>query len=246
MLSVVVPCYNEEKNLPLIFERFKETLTSIGKNESVEVLFVNNGSTDQSKHVFVTLMEQYNETRFKVVTIDKNQGYGYGILTGLRAAKGDVLSWTHADMQTDPKDVIRAFQLYQKLVSEGQTNILVKGLRVNRPFSAWLFTMGMSVVATFGLHKIFHDINAQPKLFSRTFFNKLSNPPFDFSLDLYLLYQAKVHGVNIHYIDVNFAQRIHGVSNWNFSFRSRYKTIMRTVKYIFSLKEQILLEEKKV
>ena len=47
----------------------------------------------------------------RVVTVPVNLGYGHGILSGLREAKGDYLAWTHADLQTDPADVVKAWEL---------------------------------------------------------------------------------------------------------------------------------------
>src|SRR3989338_8466712 len=96
VLSTIVPCYNEAANIPLILERFKQ---GIGKNE-IEVILVNNGSTDDSKTVLTKMLPQYPFARSIDVAV--NQGYGYGILSGLRQARGEFLGWTHADLQTDP------------------------------------------------------------------------------------------------------------------------------------------------
>lgn len=48
-LSIVVPCYNEAENLPLIYKRFKKV---IGERDRIEVILVNNGSKDNSAEVF--------------------------------------------------------------------------------------------------------------------------------------------------------------------------------------------------
>ena len=64
------------------------------------------------------------------VRVEKNVGYGHGILTGLQSACGELLAWSHADLQTDPADVFRAFQLYQR---DGHAVArLVKGRRKGR------------------------------------------------------------------------------------------------------------------
>lgn len=242
--SVVVPCYNEEKNIPLIFNRFEETLNKVNLKIPIEVILVNNGSEDNSAQVMEEEIKRRNDRRFKIVTIKKNIGYGYGIIRGLKAAEGEVLAWTHADMQTDPTDVFRALIHYLDHYNKSgeRKKFIVKGRRVNRKLGEWLFTLGMSCIASSVLKTLLHDINAQPKLFHKYLFNSFKSPPYDFSLDLYLLYNAKMKGYSIKTIDVNFAKRIHGQSKWAFSFSSKYRTIMRTIKYIFVLKGHVKKE----
>ena len=233
-LSIVVPCYNEADNIPLIFKRFKEVLRS---NDDVEIILVNNGSKDNSRIFFDNQMADYNDPRFKVIDVPVNQGYGYGILEGLKVANGNVLSWTHADMQTDPKDVIVAFDLYKE---NGNENIFIKGSRKKRKLAEAFFTWGMQAVSTVVLGIPLRDINAQPKMFSRMFYNKYinENAPWDFSLDLYVLYQAK-RTAKIYEIPVYFNKRMHGEAKGGGSFKSRLKLIKRTFKYIFELRQKI-------
>lgn len=233
-LSIVVPCYNEEKNIPLIISAFKK---AIEKRKNIEVILVNNGSTDNSAAVFK--QELQSEDLFKLVDVKKNQGYGFGILSGLEAASGEVLSWTHADMQTDPRDVIRGFDLYLEGSDE---NILVKGKRRNRAILEFVFTLGMQMIASVALKTYLDDINAQPKIFSKNFYNKFikNRAPYDFSLDLFLLYTAKKNGLKIKEIEVNFAKRIHGEAKGGGSWRTRFKLMKRTLIYIFKLRKIVI------
>ena len=140
-------------------------------------------------------------------------------------------------MQTDPMDVLVAYQRFQEL-NQPQA-IILKGRRINRRFGEWAFTLGMSCIASIILLTKLSDINAQPKLFHRSLLKKLTNPPTDFSLDLYLLTMAKKLGYRIETVPVNFGKRLHGESKWAFSFSSRYKTVLRTIKYIFALKRTL-------
>lgn len=239
-LSIVVPCYNEEKNIPLIVARFSEALDRAQYADGVEVILVDNGSKDNSAVVLRDEIAKSRRRNFKVETVPVNQGYGFGILSGLRAASGEVLSWTHADMQTDPYDVLRAFDFYRSQCGKTPgAKLIVKGHRVGRRFGEWAFTLGMSIISSVVLRAALFDINAQPKLFPREFFNGLKNPPYDFSLDLFLIYAAKKSNYKINSIDVTFAKRIHGESKWAFSWRSKYKTILRTIHYIFALRRQL-------
>lgn len=235
ILSVIIPCYNEACNIPLIFTRLQETLC---ERNDVEIILVNNGSQDTSSAVFAQEMAR-GDSRFRVVTVPVNRGYGYGITQGLEAASGDVLAWTHADMQTDPKDVLTAFDLYCSLPS---SEYIVKGKRCNRQLLETIFTFGMQIVASWALSVKLGDVNAQPKLFSRNFYNKYirDGAPKDFSLDLYLLYQARKNGIKIVTVPVVFAKRQHGEAKGGGSWKTRIKLIQRTFFYIFQLRQSLI------
>lgn len=83
-LSIVVPCYNEEENIPLILERFEEII----EQKDIEVILVNNGSTDNSAQILADLLPKYSFV--KTVLVEVNQGYGYGILQGLHMCRGSI------------------------------------------------------------------------------------------------------------------------------------------------------------
>ena len=240
-LSVVVPCYNESKNIPIIVNRFKEAAQAYGGQTAIEIILVDNGSRDDSAQVLQAEVQRAGSGLFRIVTVKDNKGYGFGILSGLRAATGDVLAWTHADMQTEPGDVFKALDVFLSELSKGTSpqSLLVKGRRVGRKFGEWAFTLGMSVISSVILGKVLFDINAQPKLFHKNLFDQIKNPPDDFSLDLYFVYIAKTRGFAIRTVDVVFGKRLHGESKWAFSWKSKYRTILRTIRYIWALRVQI-------
>lgn len=225
--SVVIPCYNEEQNIPLILKRFQEVI----RKEDMELILVDNGSTDQTQERFRELLPLYPLARS--IKIDVNQGYGYGIWKGLEAAKGDYLGWTHADMQTDPEDVVRAYHI----LKEQKGDCYVKGTRRGRPLVDNLFTFGMSVFEIICLKQFLVDINAQPNFFPRKFFESWEEPPYDFAFDLYAFYLAKKTGIPVIRFPVQFPKRIHGTSHWNTGFSAKCKFIRRTVDFSIRLRE---------
>lgn len=227
--SLVIPCYNEAANLPLLLERCK----ALAVTPYVEVVLVDNGSTDSTAEVLEKLLPKFPGCRS--IRVDKNQGYGFGIVSGLKAAKGKILGWTHADMQTDPQDALLGLALFEK---HGE-DIFVKGRRYGRPFMDVVFTVGMSVFETFLLARPMWDINAQPTMFSRRFFESWTAPPDDFSLDLYAYYQAQSYGLKVHRFPVRFGERAHGVSHWNVNWAAKRKFIRRTVDFSLQLKKKI-------
>jgi glycosyltransferase involved in cell wall biosynthesis len=227
--SLIIPCYNEAANLPLLLERCKE----VTNQPDIEFILVDNGSTDNSPEVLLNLLPMYPGCRS--VRVDQNQGYGFGILTGLRAAKGAILGWTHADMQTDPQDALQGLELFEK----HGLSIFVKGRRYGRPLGDVLFTMGMSLFETILLGKPMWDINAQQTMFPRQFFEGWVEPPHDFSLDLYAYYQARRAGLTVYRFPVHFSERAHGVSHWNVNWVAKRNFINRTVQFSLQLRRLI-------
>jgi glycosyltransferase involved in cell wall biosynthesis len=231
-LSVVLPCYNERDNIPALFERLDKLAAAA---ENLEIILVNNGSTDDSEQVFESELSKRRNPVFKVHKVEKNIGYGFGILSGLRAATGEVLAVTHADRQTDPVDVLKAFEIYKKA---NNVDLLVKGYRKNRKVSEAVFSYGMGLLASMALGVRLTEVNAQPKLFSRQFFESVEqNAPHDFSLDLYFLYHAKRRGRIIDF-PVFFAKRVAGIAKGGSgsSWKVRWKLIKRSFYYIFELR----------
>ncbi len=222
-LAIIVPCYNEAQNLPLIINAFTNIVQA---NNKVQVILVNNGSTDNTIEIIKNINLHSN---IQWLQVPVNKGYGNGIVQGLLQANAAVLSFTHADMQTNPNDVIRAFELYQH---NNNDNLLVKGKRINRNKLDALFSWFMQLYTNYTLKTNLSDINAQPKVFSHSFFNKIKdNAPHDFSFDLYFLYFASKMG-NIKTIDVSFLQRKFGEAKGGGSFRGKIKLIKRTLSFI--------------
>jgi len=228
-LSLIIPCYNEAANLPILLERCK----ALGAREGIEVILVNNGSTDNSADVLAQLLPDYPGCRS--VHVDVNQGYGYGILSGLRAARGNILGWTHADMQTDPQDALVGLEYFNGQVDR----IFVKGNRYGRPLMDVLFTVGMSFFETLLLSTRMWDINAQPTMFSKRFFESWVTPPHDFALDLYVYHQARLQGLAVHRFPVRFGPRAHGISHWNVNWAGKKKFIRRTLEFSVELKRNL-------
>ena len=231
-LSLIIPCYNESQNLPLLIDRCKD-LFSVNKN--VQIIIVDNGSTDNTAEVLDELIIDLSFV--KKVKVNHNKGYGHGILSGLREASGEILSWTHADMQTDICDVLKGLEIFDD--EPNINDLFIKGKRMKRPLSDNIFSIGMSVFETILLRKKMWDINAQPTMFHRSFFSMWDNPPNDFSLDLYAYFTAKKFKLRIMRFPVFFSDRAYGVSHWNVNFYSKYRFIKRTLIYSFKLKKRI-------
>lgn len=230
-LSIVIPCFNEAENI----RNLLEACSSAFKKKAIELVLVNNGSTDETKFILERVANDY--PFLKVLNLEVNAGYGGGILAGLEVASNEFLGWTHADMQTDPNDVVTAFEILER--KDFSDNVFIKGRRYGRPLLDRFFSFSMSVFETLLLSTLLDDINAQPTIFHKKFFRSWVNPPTDFSLDLFSFYQAKSSGLSIIRFPVLFGPRMYGLSKWNLSARDKYKFIKRTLKYSLKLRREI-------
>lgn len=226
--SLVIPCYNEALNL----KRQETILLEMPHLISGEVILVNNGSTDNTGD-FIRGLSNINEN-IVAVNIRENIGYGFGILMGLKVARGINIGWTHADGQVSLLDVVAGFTMLSD--RHDVNDYFLMGSRNGRGLIDQLFTVGMAIFESilFGIR--LGDITAQPKIMNHRFVSDWENPPNDFSLDLYAYVKALQQGKSILKYDVKVHQRICGASTWNTGFVSRLKLIMRTIIYSIKLK----------
>lgn len=230
LLSLVIPCFNEQRNLPGLVEK----CIKLVEQGDVEVILVDNGSSDDTPKLLPDLVSRHD--RLRTVRIEVNQGYGFGILSGLKVARGGYIGWTHADLQADPLDALFAFQL---LEAEGcPDDLYLKGRRYGRGLLDVSFTFGMTLFERLLLGCWLWDINAQPNIFHRSFFEGLHNPPHDFSLDLYVFHEAIRQGLRVKRFPVMFGRRSHGVGH-NETLRAKLFYSWRTMKYSVALRAHL-------
>lgn len=128
-LSLVVPCYNEEGNI-------KKFLSEVEKNFknwpfAYEIIFIDDGSKDNTMNELRTIIKTSNQN-IKVICFSRNFGKEAGIYAGLKEAKGEYVSIIDADLQQDPKYVLKMINIletkdeydtvvaYQKIRKEGR------------------------------------------------------------------------------------------------------------------------------
>lgn len=245
-LSVVLPCYNESGNLSSILERYRP----LAAKADLELILVDNGSTDGSDEVLKELLAQ-GENRFaRSVRVEKNIGYGHGLQTGLEASKGGIAAISHADLQTPPEDVLTALGIYKKRVKDG--DCLVKGRRCGRRpildecvtgvynrLAARLLGFEASPVTAEGEpagETRFADVNAEPKLFRRKLIADLAAGTKDFTYDLFALHCARQRGLRVYEFDVGYESRAWGKSKLAANPWVRLKTSLNAFKKIFEMR----------
>jgi len=127
-LSVVIPVYNEEKSLPLLFDRLFPALDKLGK--SYEVIFVNDGSKDNSQAVLESLFPKRPDV-IRVIDLMRNVGQHLAIIAGFEQARGEIIVTLDCDLQNPPEDIGKLVTL----VEEGHD--IAGGIRAQRQDKSW-------------------------------------------------------------------------------------------------------------
>ena len=110
-LSIIIPCYNEEKTIKELILKVKKSVNLL--NIENEIILIDDNSTDGTKDI---LKNELNNSINKIIHNPKNLGKGYSIKKGVELAKGEFILIQDADLEYDPKD-------YSKLLKPLQNNI---------------------------------------------------------------------------------------------------------------------------
>lgn len=123
-ITAIVPCYNEEAALHFFYEEMQKVMRTMDYAE-FELLFVNDGSKDNTLHIVKELAEK--DTRVAYVSFSRNFGKEAAIYAGLEYADGDLTVIMDADLQ-DPPALLP--KMYEAIVEEGYDSVATR--RVNR------------------------------------------------------------------------------------------------------------------
>lgn len=160
-ISVVVPLYNEAESLPELYAWIKRVMDEHGY--SYEVLFVNDGSTDDSWAVIEKLHAENPEV--KGIKFRRNYGKSPALYCGFARAEGDVVITMDADLQDSPDEIP---ELYRMIVEDGYD--LVSGYKQKRydPLSKTIPTKLFNATArkVSGIHNL-HDFNCGLKSYRK-------------------------------------------------------------------------------
>ena len=112
-LSLIIPCYNEQDNVGLLFQTCQEVLE--GPIADFEYIFINDGSKDQTWSRLLALREEHPKAKLKLINFSRNFGKEAAIYAGLQRAAGDYVAVMDADLQQRPQVVL---QMVERLDAE--------------------------------------------------------------------------------------------------------------------------------
>ena len=119
-LSILIPVFNEEESLQLLFDELKRDFEN---NQSIEVIFINDGSSDGSQKLIEK--EIVNHSTWKLINLYRNYGKSVALQSGIDIASGELIATLDADLQDDPKELIN-------LVRELKNDDVIVGWKKNR------------------------------------------------------------------------------------------------------------------
>ncbi len=166
MLSIIIPAYNEELNLPHLKERLDELIAKLNVNDiPSEVIFVDDHSSDGTSDIFKIICSQ--QKNYKYLRLSRNSGSHIAIISGFSFAQGDVAVFLASDLQDPPELVLQLIEKWK----EGNDVV-------------WAYRKNIEGVS------FFRKINS--KIFN-FIFNKLTSLPTTFSGADFALIDRKVY-----------------------------------------------------
>jgi dolichol-phosphate mannosyltransferase len=203
--SLALPFYNEELNIVSVISTLTEALETAGFD--FQLILINNGSTDRTPELISDLV--ISDHRLKSVTVEKNLGYGWGVIRGLEEADGEWIGFMDGDAQIAPRDVVRF------LTSVSDDYDMVKVRRSERHDG--LIRSSVSEVYIIFFSLLFgisiYDINAKPVIFKREFLDVFKLNSRDWFIDAELMLKFDYLGLRIREIPVIFRKRMAGRSH---------------------------------
>lgn len=214
-ISVVVPCYNEEKALPLFYEELKNNITDFSRNVEFEIILVNDGSKDNTLNVIKSLAKK--DDRVKYISFSRNFGKEAAIYAGLENASGNYVTLMDADLQ-DPPSLLK--EMYKSVTDEdydavGTRRVDRKGEPIIRSFFARLFYKLINKMTNFEMvdgarDYVFMKRNVVEAILSLKEYNRYSKGLFSFV------------GFNVKWIEYQNIKRVAGETKWSFWKLTKY------------------------
>lgn len=202
-ISLVIPVYNEEENLPVLHGEILQAMARVGR--PWEVLYVDDGSTDTSPAILAGLAREDSQVR--VIHQRRNSGQSAALDAGFRHARGGVVVTLDADLQNDPADIPR---LLERI---GEYDV-VSGVRARRQDS-WVRKVSSRVangIRNRVTHESVTDVGCTLRAARIEYLRRI--PVFN-GMHRFLPTLLRMEGARVTEVPVNHRPRLHGVPKYN-------------------------------
>jgi glycosyltransferase involved in cell wall biosynthesis len=202
-ISLVIPCYNEADSVGFTIRRLSTAFEAAG--HTLEIVAVDNGSTDATSDVLAKLAREV--PRVRTYRVERNQGYGFGLLSGVPLARGRWVGFIPADGQVDAEDVVRLYDA----ASEAGYQVLAK---VRRRFRMDGLTRKFVSIAYNAFVRLLWptletlDVNGTPKLLPRQALHAMALESRGWFLDPEIM--IKAHYLGLRVLELNAFSRMRG------------------------------------
>ncbi|MBC7333328.1 MAG: glycosyltransferase family 2 protein [Actinobacteria bacterium] len=223
-ISIIIPIYNEEESIDLLYSQLDQTLSKLGL--SYEVILIDDGSTDNTYTKLVEIHKR--NSNYKIIKLRRNFGQTAAISAGFDYSRGNIIITLDADLQNDPGDIPK---LIEKM-KEGYD--IVSGWRKNRK-DKFLTRRIPSILANKIISRItgvhLHDFGCTLKAYSKDIVKNIS---LYGEMHRYIPAIASSVGAKITEIEVRHNERKFGKSKYGISRTIRVILDIITIKFLLS------------
>jgi len=230
-ISIVIPAYNEAKNLEDLVKQIDNSFSKSKYSHVYEIVIINDGSTDNSDEIGEKICNQFQKITF--INLKENISKAYSLDTGIHYAKGKIIATMDADLQYNPKDLIKMIDL----IYSGYD--LVNGKREKRQdnFITKFFSRIYNLFLRFTFNVKLNDFFSGIKVFKREIYDLM-----EFSgLSRFVIFFSKKYNYQIKEVSIEHSVRKKGKTSYSFIDR-----VVLSIKDIFTLAICIALEKRGV
>jgi glycosyltransferase involved in cell wall biosynthesis len=199
MISIIIPFFNEEKNIPILLQEIDEAMKK--ENREYEVILIDDGSQEKFK------IANFKLQNIHLFTHKKRMGKGEALRTGVHHAHGELYVFMDGDLQDDPTDLTK----FIKKISDGAD--LVNGVREKRKdtFLIKMYSFFANILLRNLFHSPFTDINCGFKMFKK---ETLDDFPLYGNNFRFFPLSVYYRGFEVSEVLVHNRKRIHGTSKF--------------------------------
>jgi dolichol-phosphate mannosyltransferase len=202
-ISLVIPVYNEEENLPILHGEIRQAMEGVGR--PYEVIYVDDGSSDGSPAILAGLAGQ--DPHVRVLRQRRNSGQSAALDAGFRFARGEIVVTLDADLQNDPADIPR---LLERI---GDFDV-VSGVRARRQDS-WVRRISSRIangIRNRVTHESVTDVGCTLRAARAEYLRRI--PVFN-GMHRFLPTLLRMEGARVTEVPVNHRPRLHGQPKYN-------------------------------
>jgi dolichol-phosphate mannosyltransferase len=205
-ISVVIPVYNEEENLPVLAAEIRAAMASVETaGRPYEVILVDDGSTDTSPAVMARLARE--DPRIRILRQRRNSGQSAALDAGVRYARGGIVVTLDADLQNDPADIPR-------LLERMEGFDVVSGVRAKRR-DTWVRRVSSKIangIRNRVTHESVTDVGCTLRAMRIEYLRRI--PVFN-GMHRFLPTLLRMEGARVTEVPVNHRPRLHGQPKYN-------------------------------
>ena len=230
-LAIIIPVYNEEKYLELLFRDIEKHFNY----DDVEVIVVNDGSYDDSGNILTKLKKNSYKFEYKLITLKRNIGKGFAVREGAKNSTGKYLLLQDADLELDIKD---SKEIYEIISNDEEIDCIFGSRYLSgklKKHNYFLYEL-IGKLNTFVFNLFFgqslSDIHCGLKIFSRDVYNKINLSVNDFGLEIDIAAQIIKNNYFIYEVGVSYFSRtfkagkkitwVDGLKSYYYLFKARF------------------------